>query len=151
MSENELKMDKSTWGEGPWQHEPDKVEWRSYGFPCLIVRGPGGQLCGYVAVNPGHPWHGKDCDDVEVLVHGGCSYDGKCQPDGHICHVPKPGESDDVWWLGFDCAHGGDYIPRLGFAVHLLLGYDLNTEAYRNLAYVTAEVESLAAQAKAAL
>jgi hypothetical protein len=152
MSTKELKIDKSTWGEGPWQDEPDKVEWRTHGFPCLIVRGSSGQLCGYVAVTAGHPWYGKDCNDVDASVHGGLTFDGTCQPNGHICHVPKPGESDDVWWLGFDCANGDDYAPR--FAAHLrqvMWRYHErpDTDAYRNLAYVTAEVESLAAQAKA--
>jgi hypothetical protein len=32
--------DKSYWGEGPWQHEPDKMQWTDddTGLPCLIVR-----------------------------------------------------------------------------------------------------------------
>jgi hypothetical protein len=111
-------------------------------------------LCGYVAVAAGHPWYGKGYNDVEVSVHGGLTFNGKCQPNGHICHIPKPGESDDVWWLGFDCAHSGDYTPRFAAQLRQVMGRyheDLDTEAYRNLAYVTADVEYLAAQAKAAL
>lgn len=57
--------DKSTWGEGPWQDEPDKVQWQDEetGYPCLIVRNPHmGFLCGYVGVPPGHPAHGLSYD-----------------------------------------------------------------------------------------
>ena len=38
-------VDKTTWGAGPWQDEPDKKQWRDEtGFPCLIVRNNGGAL-----------------------------------------------------------------------------------------------------------
>ena len=30
-----------------------------------------------------------------------------------ICHIPDQGEPDDVWWLGFDCLHGGDLAPGM--------------------------------------
>ncbi len=35
-------VDKTGWGEGPWQSEPDKRQWQdeATGLPCLIVRGP---------------------------------------------------------------------------------------------------------------
>lgn len=73
------------------------------GFACLIRRTNIGIWCGYVAVPPGHPWHGKHYDAVDADVHGGLTYAEPCS--GEICHVPQPGESDDVWWLGFDCGH----------------------------------------------
>ncbi len=49
-------VDKSEWGPGPWQDEPDKAQWLDAGsrLPCLIVRGPVGALCGYVGLPPGH-------------------------------------------------------------------------------------------------
>lgn len=31
-------IDKSGWGPGPWQDEPDRKEWTHAGFDCLIVR-----------------------------------------------------------------------------------------------------------------
>lgn len=63
-------QDKKGWGEGPWQHEPDKVQWvdPTTGYACLIVRGPVGALCGYVGVPKGHPAYGL-------------SYDGSTQED----------------------------------------------------------------------
>lgn len=56
-----------------------------------------------------------------------------------ICHIPAPGEPDNVWWFGFDCAHSGDLAP----AYDSLNGYD---SSYCDLEYVRREVTSLAAQ-----
>jgi hypothetical protein len=134
---------------GEWDNEPERTEWKSEaGFPCISLRaGSAGALCGYVGVPPGHPWHGKSYEDLEsstIQVHGGVTYASPCQ--GEVCHVAAPGEPDDVWWLGFDCAHAFDYCP--GFADSGRKRLDC--EVYRNLAYVKAECESLAAQAKEA-
>ena len=55
-------IDKSTWGEGEWQNEPDKKQWQDEetNYPCLIVRSPvSGSLCGYVGVSEGHALFGK--------------------------------------------------------------------------------------------
>jgi hypothetical protein len=129
-------VDKSKWGEGPWQSEPDKAVWvdEATGLDCLIVRGPVGALCGYVGVAEGHPWfgkgysycleHGPDCEDSwnhrntgEVEVHGGLTFAGPCaeseDPSVHICHVPQPGRPEKVWWFGFDCAHAWDEAPGM--------------------------------------
>jgi hypothetical protein len=73
-------VDKSEWGPGEWQDEPDKIQWQDAdtGLPCLIVRGPSGSLCGYVGVAPGHPMHGKHYDAVDVEVHGGLTFARGC-------------------------------------------------------------------------
>jgi len=86
---------------------------------------------------PGHPLHGKDYGDVDAEVHGGLTYSGECA--GKICHVAKEGEPEHVWWLGFDCAHYGDLSP--GFTDGL--GRD---GVYRDMEFVTREVEQLAEQ-----
>src|SRR5262249_14225809 len=111
-------VDKSAWGDGPWQQEPDKRQWADpdTGLPCLILRGPVGALCGYVGGPPSHPVYGKDYCEVDVSVHGGLSFADRCHRGDEataICHLPAPGESDDVWWLGFDCAHSGDLAPEM--------------------------------------
>src|SRR4051812_44340660 len=104
-------VDKSTWGPGDWQDEPDKVQWQdeATGLPCLIVRGPSGALCGYVGVAEGHPLFAKEYSSADVEVHGGLTFADFCQQTTnearHVCHVPAPGEPDHVWWFGFDCAH----------------------------------------------
>lgn len=117
-------VDRTGWPKGPWDDEPDRVEWRSHGYPALIVRSEtSGSLCGYVGVQPGHPAHGKHRDEVDVTTHGGLTYSDACR--GDICHVPAPGEPDDVWWLGFDTAHAGDYAPAIEASVGALPGRKL--------------------------
>lgn len=136
---------------GPWQDEPDRLEWRSRGFACLVVRNIMGAWCGYVGVPPGHPWFGVK--DVDADVHGGVTFSGPCTESGHICHTPLPGEPE-VFWQGFDCNHAYDIAPLMleiqrgipdlpplppGFRDH---------ESYRGVAYAKAEVERLAEQAE---
>lgn len=149
----EYHVPKDKWGPGPWQQEPDREEWRDTdtGLPCLIVRAPTtGSLCGYVGVPPGHPWHGVDYSGADASVHGGLTYSDRCA--GHICHVPAPGEPDDVWWLGFDTAHFMDYMPaRAAMMRDLDVGMpQYMRSAYRDMAYVRAEVARLASQVAAA-
>lgn len=120
---------KETWGEGPWTDEPDKVQWvdEATDLDCLLVRNHFGAWCGYVGVPETHPCFGKGWIDVEaelsVHVHGGLTFADRCDPraeespelmSGAVCHVPYPGRPDPVWWLGFDCLHGGDYAPGMG-------------------------------------
>jgi hypothetical protein len=135
-------VDKSAWPAGPWHDEPDKVQWQdeATGYPCLIVRNCSGALCGYVGVGPDHPCYQMNYDDVGFEVHGGLTFSNKCQPgteDHAICHKVEEGESDDVWWLGFDCAHGGDRSPRYNYS---------DDDEYRTIEYVKAEARSLARQ-----
>lgn len=143
MATAEHKVDRTGWPAGPWDGEPDRVQWtdEATGLPCLIVRGPVGALCGYVGVTQGHPAFESPYDDVAVDVHGGLTYADKCY--GHICHVPEPGQPDDVYWLGFDCSHYYDVSPGMlarGFTPPAREG------VYRNIAYVRAECASLARQ-----
>lgn len=135
----------------PWESEPDRVEWRAHGFPCLLRRNAMGVWCGYVAVPPGHPWHGVSPFDIEAYAHGGLNYGETCTE--LVCHVPEPGESDDVWWLGFDAAHGGDYAPKTAEALAKAGGSSAlygNHRDYRDLPYMQAQCEQLATQAKEA-
>ena len=155
MRREENFVDKSTWGEGEWQEEPDKVQYKDEetGLDCLIVRhSSGGHLCGYVGVPPEHPFYGKNYDDVKqadgdyIRVHGGLTYSDNCQENGHICHVPELGEPDDIWWLGFDCAHAGDKSP--GFQSSLKLAF--TDVFYATMAFVERENRDLARQVKEA-
>lgn len=132
--------------DGPWHQEPDHLDFRSpEDVPCILHRNNMGAWCGYVAVAPGHPWHGKDYGDVGPEVHGGLTYSERCA--GEICHVPQSGESDDVWWLGFDCIHSGDLSLHdvAEGRVEYHNGYWLTS--YKTIAYVQAETLKLASQA----
>lgn len=142
MNQEIKPIDKSKWGEGPWQSEPDRIEWEFKGYPCLMTRTPMGNWCGYVAVPPGHPFFEKGGDSLNLEVHGGITYADHCR--GHICHVPKPGQSDNVWWLGFDCAHAFDGLP--GMVAYLKNKDNFFSRGYKDVAYVRGEVERLAAQ-----
>lgn len=104
---NNSENNKYEYGPGPWSSEPDRLEFEEFGLPCLMHRNPLGAWCGYVAVPPGHPYYGRKGNDLEV--HGGITYADFCS--GHVCHTPKPGQPDNVWWFGFDCAHCWDLIP----------------------------------------
>lgn len=159
--------DKTAWGNGPWLHEPDKLQWPdpATGLPCLIVRNDQvtGALCGYVGVPPGHSLHGKRYDDAQDLeVHGGLNFADSCRPrqgDQGICHLAEPGEPDDIWWFGFHCSRVGDLSPKLDSMDSLLKtdpilkelhasmeALHIPGETYRDLDYVKAQVTSLAAQ-----
>ena len=106
------RVDRTGWPPGTWDKEPDRLEWEHAGFPCLIIRNDYfGHLCGYVALPPEHALHGVDYPEIEVGVHGGLTYAGPCR--GAVCHIPKPGQPADVWWIGFDCLHCFDLAPGM--------------------------------------
>jgi hypothetical protein len=150
----ELTEGNTHWTDpGPWHKEPDKVQWidEATNYACLAVRGRLGVWCGYVGVPEQHPFYKVDCDDLPVSAHGGLTYSDLCQeeaPEGHgICHIPEPGHPDNVWWLGFDCAHAFDLAPGMIRLDGLpSTGAGIFQEEYRTLAYVQRECESLAAQ-----
>lgn len=141
---------KETWGDGPWQNEPDREDFISSGFSCFVQRNQLGAWCGYVGVPETHSSFGKKYSDLEVDVHGGPTFSGKC--GGHICHAPKPGMPEKVWWIGFDCGHGGDLIPSLADLLGELkakMRFRFN-DVYRDINYVKKETRGLAKQLKAA-
>lgn len=162
-------IDKSEWGAGPWQSEPDKLQWpdAETGLPCLIVRGPMGSLCGYVGVAPDHPLYGVaygyeagKAGALDLSAHGGLTFAGPCAEHEHgICHVAEPGEPDPVHWFGFDCAHGGDLVPQMEVTARKYypelkremdsrraeIGYRFE-DVYRTVDYVQRECAQLVAQ-----
>lgn len=136
------QISRTGWGPGPWVEEPDREDFRYAGLACFVHRGPSGHWCGYVGVPPAHPLYGKNGDDIDVEVHGGLTYSSRCA--GHICHVPRNGEPDTVWWFGFDCAHLGDMSPADN-------RYDRHSphETYKTVSYAKTETRRLAKQLKA--
>ena len=97
------------WGEGPWQGEPDRVDFQHAGFSCFIHRNHHvGNWCGYVGVPMRHPAAGHHYDELPVQVHGGLTFRDTCEPGSHLCHVGKR-----LTWFGFDCAHAWDVSPGL--------------------------------------
>lgn len=159
---------KERWPAGPWDEEPDKVQWpdETTGLPCLAVRNRMGAWCGYVGLPAGHPWRDKSTDEMDVSVHGGLTFGpAPCMEDERfVCHVVHDKEEEDVQWIGFDCLHLNDTAPGMmaseAFINEKVVAegkkpFDLWSEregewfmrkSYKPLAYVTAEVTSLAAQ-----
>lgn len=146
--------DREGWGSGLWDDEPDKVQWsdRITGLPCLALRNHSGVWCGYVGVDRTHPYHSISYQSVnnhDLSVHGGLTYSNSCinedTPESAICHIPDPGEPDDVWWLGFDCGHGFDYVPGMMRNFPELIR---SQATYKTLDYVRGQCTLLAAQLK---
>lgn len=158
---------------GPWDSEPDALDWEHAGLKCAIRRAPLGHLCGYVGIPSGHPLYGvayhqphealKPLRDamleqpvpdrlaVHLAILAGAIPD-PC-PDvvfdvhGGLTWSDDcvPGEKPDgLWWFGFDCAHHGDYTPNCGRP-------PFPNESYRDIEYVKAQTEKLAEQLAALL
>ena len=71
------------------------------------------------------------------------------------CHIPLPGESDNVWWLGFDCGHYMDVQPgreafrkKLGFPALGMTFPDVMQPTYKTEGYVRSLTAELAASLK---
>lgn len=162
-------INKSDWGDGPWQDEPDKMQRpdEATGLPCLVVRSPlSGAWCGYVGVTEERPWYRKNPSGIDLPdgVHGGLNFATFCQDtgdEGHgICHIPGPGEPDHVYWLGFDCGHAWDKQPAVEAMLRAVaprleetrqaLSVGILAETYRDLAYVRSECRDLAVQVHSA-
>lgn len=135
------EIDRSGWGEGPWDGEPDLLIWTSKeGMPLMARRNQLGNWCGYCGVHTEHPAYGAHYDDVDdIYVHGGLTYAG---PDPEF-----EGIRPNLWYFGFDCAHAGDYIPGLPITRFTAFPPD-NLVEYRTLEYVKLECERLAEQLK---
>lgn len=113
------------------------------GFEWMTVHNRMGYRCGYVRLPLGHPWHGKDWNEVCPDVHGGITFAEHDVP----CDAPGP---DTDWWVGFDCAHGGDAPdPKLpGFQPRVASLYTDST--VKTQQYVEAECIKLCEQAATA-
>lgn len=144
-------VDKANWDKGPWNEEPDKIQWIDpvTGLPCLAVRGNSGAWCGYVGVNRYHSLYGLPTSKLEMVdVHGGVTYAAACTDDENgVCHLVEDGEDDHVWWIGFDHAHLYDHSPSFE---QYFRGHNLKHEHehYTTLPEIQDEVTALAKQLK---
>lgn len=50
---------------------------------------------GYVHIPEGHPWFGKECEHIDVDIHGGLTFSEM---------------KDDMWVIGFDTCHYMDTV-----------------------------------------
>jgi len=147
MLDAEQKM-KLLISDRPWEHEPDNEEWvhELTGYKCTVMRhGTLGHLNGYVAIPKGHNAWGENYDlinDNGIEVHGGLTYAEEDKETGE-------------WVFGFDCAHAGDFSPKLALTMMKYvddsaesMGWRTRTEVYRTFEWVKKEVCVLARQLK---
>jgi hypothetical protein len=136
---------------GAWMDEPDRVEFTYEGLDCLIVRNERMfNLCGYVALPKAHPFYKKGYNDMSYDVHGGLTYSDLCD-DHRICHATDDTKQEKAFWIGFDCAHGGDFVPAMEIVDRMIrekhgIVKPKDHDKYRDVAYVTKEIKDLARQ-----
>lgn len=145
------------WGDGEWVNESDDVKFEHEGFLCHIRRIAvldgykdnsevyifGGHLCGYIKLPEGHPYIGVKWSDVDLEMHGGLTYSA---------------QSEDGYWIGFDCAHSGDTIPSMKKIKEKIirehesychkLGVSVFPESYKNMEFCITECKSICEQLK---
>ena len=125
------------------------------GYRCVVIFSKGGHRCGYVGITNKHPLYGKyhsdqclelnmkniendeigkrgiipilcmDYENIENGVRPDCYFDvhgGITYSDDSDTY---PVKSDNLWWLGFDCAHCDD-----GKDLDLALKYGLIDNKY---------------------
>ena len=130
-------------GPGEWIDEPDAVHFEYKGVKCRILRGlRGGHLCGYIQVAKNHPWYDMDFLKSEIECHGGLTY---------------AEHEDGGFWIGFDCAHYGDYMPAMEKNINVYSSFKSDNPelfnqypecsiwhpTYKNVEYCIAECEAL--------
>jgi hypothetical protein len=132
----ETQIDRTNWPSGPWDDEPDELEFEHAGFPCMLYRSQvSGTLCGYVGVPQKHAVFRLSKEFVPAHAHGGITWAGRIQ------------EKPSLWCVGFDTAHGFDRMPAIE-ATLIGIGFpprvpsEMNT--YRNIDYVQDECIRLA-------
>lgn len=116
---------------GPWRDEqPTPIEFTIGDFSCVIMRiRDMGHLCGYIFLPEEHPaFPARSVLENELKCHGGITYN----------RAAKGGQ-----WFGFNCAHAGDLVPAYFNGTGR---WHAPGDTYRDLSFVRAELESLAAQ-----
>lgn len=108
------------------------------GYQWVVVHNTMGYRCGYIRVPLGHPWHGKDYNDIEAEVHGGLTFGEPDEPCGK--------QGDDAYWFGFDCAHCFD-APDPSLPGGRALLRTIPDSIVRDQQYVEAECRDLCQQA----
>lgn len=61
-------------------------------------------FCAYIGIDSHHRLYKAKYRDIDLDVHGGLTFSG--MGDNH--HFLE----DDIWWLGWDYAHAGDFYYK---------------------------------------
>ena len=115
------------------------------GYEYAITKNFIGYRCGYIKLEPDHPWYGiEETNNINARVHGGITFseaDLACNKSGE----------DNGWWIGFDCAHSGDAVdPSILYASYRNLSYEftLRHETIKTTEYVRENIKQLIMQAQ---
>lgn len=150
------------WPDGPWNKEPDRVQFEHEGLPCLLIRNELGAWCGYVGVYIDSPLFGICDSEIELPSH--CevnSFESSVEREDKLwLELPLPEdvpidvnnieEAIDnhvrvplrVWFFGFDCCHYRDLVPGMGV---LTKGIDKHMRGvYRDYKYVVQVCKDMA-------
>lgn len=120
----------------------------------LIVRSPYmGNLNGYIGVPKGNIFYegelySRDSSVFDNLrVHGGITFSDYGSNMKKICHFKSMRE--EYWYIGFDCGHAGDLVPRFVNLNSEIPGLNLNPSfmgTYKDMKYVEKQIRRLGQQ-----
>lgn len=127
--------------------EPHYDEFKHNDLVCRIIRVDSmGHYCGYVGVPKNHHYYGVhyvEIYDNEIYkgleVHGGLTFSSTIKDLGDSSST-----NEDYWFLGFDCAHAGDFTPSnlLYFSENIYVHY----ADFKDYKYVKDNIIHLAEQ-----
>lgn len=120
--------------------EPNGETFQYKGFKCLIKRHPDFfSLNGYVGLPEGHKFYGKGYDDIDIDCHGGITFADHWED-----------QKDNLWYIGFDCAHHMDITPgcemRLPLDMQMKISDIDSNVTYKNIEYVRNECKNIVDQ-----
>lgn len=148
--------------EKEWLNEPNEEYYIDRGYACHIWRHTQfGTLCGYVGLPKDHPYYGMDYKDIEndgcFNVHGGLTFSGFLHSYNVDISIPE----NDLFWIGFDCAHLGDIQPWIykplpeGESLESIAGWNAlvkslsqplpngDAPTYKNIAFVKQNIKNI--------
>jgi hypothetical protein len=124
-------------------------------YEYLIIFTDYGYRCGYIAIDPVHPYYGKDLidgeSDIPLIVHGGITFHQK----NHVLksYLSHPCEDECI---GFDAAHRNDRpcfitakkyfgeTPNISFLSYM--NYERPDLKHRTFRYMEKECKNLIEQ-----
>lgn len=102
-------MKKMIYGEGRYRDPIVLMDdyYKGYRFFILNL---GTHPCAYVVLPEGHEFHGESYDDIPIGCHYGLTYS---EDYLNVYGVPKYLKKQNVWIIGWDYAHSGDYYSGM--------------------------------------
>lgn len=98
------KLDRSSWGSGPWDNEPDYHEVRYRGYKIVLVRSNLGFWCSYIGIPTKSKWSTEEYYD-QINTAWGVTWNETALPWGE--------SEKDTFYIGFDYGHSSDYVPGI--------------------------------------